>query len=428
MNYPVWDVAFTGGGMLIALVAIFHVFVAHFAVGGGIFLVVTERKSYKDGDTRIYDYVAGHTKFFLLTTLVAGAVTGAGIWLTISAIHPGATSVLIHTFVFGWATEWVFFVVEIISLFVYYYTFHKMDQKDHMLVGWIYAGAAWASLVIIAGIISFMLTPGGWLENKSFWSAFFNPSFIPSVVFRTAIALIFAGIYGILTSTWIKDPEFKQKMIRYCIWWVAVPFVLLVPSGWWYLESIPAEAKAMILGGSRDVVRFSVYLIWLAPIILVGALIMAAKAPRWQQRTAAVILMVLSLAFMGSFEYVRETGRRPWIIHNYMYSTGILKSDLEKTRQKGILATAKWSGIKKITVNNQSRAGREVFTLLCMSCHSVGGPRNDIRIQIAGMDPWALKKALDSIGGPKSRFMPPFAGNNQEKEALLTWLAQGAPR
>ena len=231
MNYPVWDVAFTGGGLLIALVAIFHVFVSHFAVGGGIFLVVTERKSYKDGDNRIYDYVACHTKFFLLTTLVAGALTGAGIWLTISAIHPGATSVLIHTFVFAWATEWVFFLVEIVSLFVYYYTFHKMNQKDHMLVGWVYAGAAWASLFLIAGIISFMLTPGGWLENKSFWSAFFNPSFIPSVVFRTAVALMLAGIYGILTSSWIKDPEFKQKMIRYCIWWVSVALCAAYPVG-----------------------------------------------------------------------------------------------------------------------------------------------------------------------------------------------------
>lgn len=44
MNYPVWDVAF-GAGLLIAVVAILHVFVSHFAVGGGLFLVVTERKA-----------------------------------------------------------------------------------------------------------------------------------------------------------------------------------------------------------------------------------------------------------------------------------------------------------------------------------------------------------------------------------------------
>ena len=44
MNYPVWEVSF-GAGFLIALVAILHVFVSHFAVGGGLFLVVTERKA-----------------------------------------------------------------------------------------------------------------------------------------------------------------------------------------------------------------------------------------------------------------------------------------------------------------------------------------------------------------------------------------------
>jgi len=35
MNYPVWYVPAFGGGLLIAMVAIVHVFVSHFAVGGG---------------------------------------------------------------------------------------------------------------------------------------------------------------------------------------------------------------------------------------------------------------------------------------------------------------------------------------------------------------------------------------------------------
>jgi hypothetical protein len=34
MNYPVWYLPETGGGLLIALIAILHVFVSHFAVGG----------------------------------------------------------------------------------------------------------------------------------------------------------------------------------------------------------------------------------------------------------------------------------------------------------------------------------------------------------------------------------------------------------
>ena len=56
-------------------------------------------------------------------TLVAGGMTGVAIWFIISLVQPAATSLLIHVFVFGWATEWVFFLVEIIALFIYFYTF-----------------------------------------------------------------------------------------------------------------------------------------------------------------------------------------------------------------------------------------------------------------------------------------------------------------
>jgi hypothetical protein len=49
MNYPVWDVAF-GAGLLMALVSILHVFVSHFAVGGGLFLALTERRAFRFPD------------------------------------------------------------------------------------------------------------------------------------------------------------------------------------------------------------------------------------------------------------------------------------------------------------------------------------------------------------------------------------------
>ena len=125
MNYPVWEIPILGGGLLVAIIATVHVYIAHFAVGGGLFLVLTEMKARRENDTGMLEYVQSHTKFFLLITMVIGALTGVGIWLVISVLHPSATSVLIHTFVFGWATEWVFFIIEIVSLLVYYFTFQK---------------------------------------------------------------------------------------------------------------------------------------------------------------------------------------------------------------------------------------------------------------------------------------------------------------
>ncbi len=39
MNYPFWDVPFIGSGWVIGGIAIFHIMVSHFAVGGPVFAV-----------------------------------------------------------------------------------------------------------------------------------------------------------------------------------------------------------------------------------------------------------------------------------------------------------------------------------------------------------------------------------------------------
>ena len=50
MNFPVWDPPMLGGGLLIGVIAILHVFVSHFAVGGGLFLVLTEQIAAREND------------------------------------------------------------------------------------------------------------------------------------------------------------------------------------------------------------------------------------------------------------------------------------------------------------------------------------------------------------------------------------------
>ena len=228
MNYPVWQLEFLGGGFLIAVIAIVHVYIAQFAVGGGLFLVLTEHLGRGRNSPAIIDYVRKHAKFFLLLTMVAGALTGVGIWFTISLLSPSATSVLIHTFLFGWATEWTFFVTEIVSLFIYYYTFNRLSPKNHLIIGWVYFGAAWMSLFVINGIIDFMLTPGAWIENNNFWSGFFNPTFWPALFFRTFFSILIAGLFGFLTASFLKNQEIRTTMLRYSAKWLLVPFILFV--------------------------------------------------------------------------------------------------------------------------------------------------------------------------------------------------------
>ena len=162
MHYPWWYVPYLTAPMLIAVISVVHVLVSHYAVGGGLFLAVEVGHAYRTGDREYLGYLRRHARFFVLLTVVFGAITGVGIWWTIGLTSPLATEVLIRTFVFGWATEWVFFVDRIVSAFIFLYYWDRLAEKTHVAIGWIYAVAAWISLVLITGITAFMLNPGGW--------------------------------------------------------------------------------------------------------------------------------------------------------------------------------------------------------------------------------------------------------------------------
>jgi Cytochrome bd-type quinol oxidase, subunit 1 len=424
MNYPIWFVPAFGGGLLIALVAIVHVFVSHFAVGGGLYLVLAERKAIKEKSQAIMDFVKKHTKFFMLLTMVFGGLTGVAIWFVISLIHPAATSLLIHTFVFGWAAEWVFFLVEIVALFVYFYAFGKMDDRTHQTIGWIYFGAAWMSLFLINGIIDFMLTPGSWISTSNFWSGFFNPTFWPSLFFRSFMSFMLAGCYGFLTATFLKDEEARHRMIRYSGVWALVSLILSVRAGWWYISVLPDKARSLVGGASPTITRAAT----------VGAFSLAALAglvmvlillhPRARTRTLTVVVMVAAMGYMGAFEWTREAARRPYVINEVMYSNGILKSEVERINREGFLKNARWVQQKEITEANQLEAGRELFLHQCFACHTVGGFNNDIIRRTKNMSYGAMRKYLTTIH-EKRYFMPPFVGNETELKALAAYLTAG---
>ncbi len=424
MNYPVWYVPSFGGGLLIALVAIVHVFVSHFAVGGGLYLVLTERKAIREQDASIMAFVKRHTKFFMLLTMVFGGLTGVAIWFVISLIHPAATSLLIHTFVFGWATEWVFFLVEIVALFIYFYTFGKMDDRTHQIIGWIYFGAAWFSLFLINGIIGFMLTPGAWITNNNFWSGFFNPTFWPSLFFRSFMSFMLAGCYGFLTATFIGDETARHRMIRYSGIWALSSLALSLPAGWWYLSVLPLQAGRLVSGASPTI----------SNAVMVGAFSMAALAgllitlillnPGARTRGLIVIVMIAAMGYMGAFEWTREAARRPFVVNEVMYSNSILKKEVERINREGFLKNAKWVKHKEINADNQIEAGKELFLHQCFACHTLKGFNNDIFVRTRNMSYNAMRKYLATIH-EKRYFMPPFAGNESELKALAAYLTNG---
>ena len=420
MNYPMWDLPVFGGGLLIGVVAILHVFVAHFAVGGGFFLVLTERRARREGDEGLLAYVKRHSRFFVLVVLVFGAVSGVGIWWTIGLVTPPATSTLIHLFVWVWAMEWVAFLTEIAAAFVYYYGWDRLSPRTHQTVGWIYAGAAWLSLFQINGILTFMLTPGRWPETGSLTSAFFNPTMLPSAVIRTAVAVALAGLYALVTAALTPEAGVRLRMTRYAAKWVLAGAAVLPLAGLWYVASLPPLARDISMGEAPAVTIFAGLTIFFSALLVALVFVSAWLYPRSFNIGLAMIALALGLVTTGITEWVREAVRKPYLIYGYMWSNGIRVADAPRLREQGVLPSAKWVTTPVAWPGNALEAGGEVFRVQCGACHTVNG-YNGMRFMVRGWSRELIGEAVDRLDELKG-FMPPFVGTPAEREALVVWL------
>ncbi len=342
MNYPFWDVPHIGSGWVIGLIAIFHIMISHFAVGGGFYLPLAERKALREDRRDWLEKLRGHSKFFLILTGVFGAVSGVGIWFAIGLANPEATSTLIHNFVFGWAMEWVFFMVELTTAAVYYYTWDRIPQQLHLKVGWVYAGASFFTLVIINGILTFMLTPGDpWLavagtgqEASRFWQAFFNPTYWPNLFMRTLVCTSLAGIWALVSYSRIDghlNPELKTELVRWSAKWLLPSFALLPFALGWYLWSVPESQRALLslgintigTGAFTQVTRTALIIVMTSATIVAVVYFIAWRKPKDFTFGHACAVLLLALMATASGEYAREMLRKPYVIGRHMYSNGV---------------------------------------------------------------------------------------------------------
>lgn len=429
MDFPVWYVPGMSKGLIMALTSIIHVFVAQFAVGGGIYLVWMERRAQSMNSRPILTWLHRHTFFFLLLTMVFGGLTGVGIWFTMSVANPAATSTLIHTFLWIWASEWVFFLVEIVALLVYYYSYSLMLQgrfsrRTHLRIGYVYAVSAWLSLVLINGVICFMLTPGKALESASIVDAFFNPSMLPSLVFRTSLCLVLAGMFALFTAARIQEEDAKQKVIRLSSLWICLPFLALLASTWWYFSVLPPARQAAVLRRTADMHPYLLAYGWVLPIIFLLGVVAFVLAARFR-RPLAVLILGTGLVLVGSFEWLREGGRRPWVIPGYMYSSTVLPRDGAFINRHGVDSVSPWLRMydaeHRDDANPLTGRGAIIFAQQCGTCHGAGGPSLDILPRLKGL---TLDGLYAQIGGQGTAivYMPPFFGTDEDRADLATYL------
>ncbi len=410
MNYPFWDPPLSYG-VLMASVAVLHVFIAHFAIGGGLYLVVTELAARKRNDSARLEFLERLSQLFLLVTLVIGALTGVWIWFVIGLLSPGAVEVLIHHFVWGWATEWTFFLIEITAAILYYYGWRRMNARDHMIIGWIYFAAAWLSLAVINGILAFMLTPGKWLITGRFWDGFFNPTYWSSLALRTGICAMLGGLFSLAVASRHSPNGFKSSIIRYSSLWALGGLAASLALFNWYWRTIPASvttAAFQIMPWPITAWQHSYRAAAaLAAILLVFGLLL----PRRYGRVVASLAMIAGLAWFAGFEIFREAIRKPYIISGYMYGNGAEVARTAEYRKNGYLANIAF---------RTGDDGADLFRHACRSCHTIGGYKS-LKPAFDGTDRAFIAATIQSAHLLKGN-MPPFMGTPEEAAAISDWI------
>src|SRR5262249_15334584 len=121
----------------------------------------------------------------------------------------------------------------------------------------IYSLAAWASLLIINGILSWQLTPGRWLETGRVADGFFNPSFWPSLLYRTVVSTTLAALGACVVVNTIHelDRDARRSLINRAAH-LLIPMALMPFLGVWYLAAMPADSRSWVLGGSPAMTLF----------------------------------------------------------------------------------------------------------------------------------------------------------------------------
>jgi hypothetical protein len=428
--YPYNDYGPVMPGLIMAAVAIFHVFLAQFAVGGGILLTYFQWLAMTGRNPHAQRFVEGYFKVLVLVSFVLGALTGVAIWFTAIQVSAATIGAMVHNFHWLWATEWTFFCLEIGSGYLFYRYHARLTPRSQLTLLAVYAAAAWTSLFIINGILSWQLTPGRWLETKSVLDGFFNPVFWPSLLFRTVVSTTLAGLAGCVVVNLMTDldREAQHSLITRAAH-LLLPMLLMPVLGIWFLLAMPADSRGWVLGGSPAMTLFLNISVGASLAIGAYALLGLYLQKLYINGATACLLLLLAFGATAGGEFVREGARKPFSIRHVLYSNAIRPDEVARLRKTGCLADDPYPlrGAEEIP-QEQLRQGAKVHRRLCSVCHTVSGVNGLVELT----ETWDFEQMRINIARLQHTkpFMPPFAGTAEELEALvqfLKWSARGKP-
>lgn len=440
--YPMWYVPTFGSAFSIAIIATIHVMASHTSVGASILLAYLATKAYKENLPQIYDYIKKYLLGLLVFSYVSGSITGPGIWFSATVANPRGISALIHNFVWVWAAEWIWFTAEVTLVYILFYTLGKIDQRSWLRLAWTFAIGSWATMYIIVGILSFMLSPGHekWFATGNILDAFYNKNYFPHLLMRSSFMFAIAGTIGIVIASLMKKdlPENVYKsIVKTMSYWGIAGLIFGSMFFAWYVSTLPERSLVMLSG---IVPKWYYALIFTILVVLLAHFVITAIRPTVAKPYVAYPIYLL-IFFLGVYpeEKIRETIRKPYVAGEFVWVNQIIardvpakgiKAETETIKEKGLLQLNPFvpEGLRTITPENKIMAGKAIAILQCSGCHNVTGS--------SGLRPFGQKFAgmtsedtvynfLANYLTPQNHppYMPYFVGEDEELRALSAYIA-----
>ncbi len=435
--FPTWYEPGVGSGWVVGLIATFHVLASHTSVGAAIFFAFLATYAYRTNRPELLEFIKRYGAFLLVFAYVAGSITGVGIWYSTTVASPVGISALIHSFVWKWATEWVFFVIEVVGVYLVVYLVGKVDPRTHLKITWIFALASWATMLIIIGILSFMLWPGKelWFEQGGYLNGFYGSNTFAQLAMRSAFMLTMTAVVGGIVVSRLKDSALRKEIARYLGWLGIVSTSIGTALFIWYSNTLPEHAHLVMQARIPD--WFTTSLIAVLGGILVY-FIATMLAPRLLHPVVASIAAVCILVFgLWPEEVARESIRKPWVAGQYVYSNQIISrdvpgmgihSEIPLLREHGMLKTHVFlpEALREVRPDNAAEVGHAIALVMCANCHSVTDTgMRPLRNYLGGnTDVARIKTYLQgALSTGNTLYMPTIPLTDDEAEALAVYMA-----
>ena len=428
-----------GGRLIIGLIASLHVLINHpLAVGVYPILTYLEWSAFNNKNKDLDNLAYKITFIVFIVTTSVGALSGVGIWVTTALFSPFAIGSLLRVFFWGWFAEWLVFISEVILIMWWFLAWNNSDRDDdtkvkHIRIGIALSIMSWLTMALIVTVLGFMMKPGEWNQTRALWDAMTNPLYLPQLGFRTFFSLMTGAIFIWFASFFFtKNQDALRNWLVYRLSFVTL-FSLLMTLGFgiWYWSRIPVvmQANSSVALLTQEFAGWHSQFYWLLAITVFGFLIVSLGGIFFSKRIPRYALLIptfMGIWLLGHFERSREFMRKPWVIGEYLYSSGIRKEELAFFQEKGILPYATFVSHREVTAENKIEAGKDVFMLTCSRCHATLGINGIINKfhRLYGdkdWDPDAMAAFIRSMHASRS-FMPPFPGNNAELDALVAYV------